>query len=702
VVRKPLVEVKADKIVLNVEGNINAVGENALDLLRKSPGVTIDKDNTVSLGGKNGISVYVDGRPTYLSGNGLAEYLKTILSSSMESIEIISNPSAKYEAAGSAGIINIRLKKDKSFGTNLTAGAGYNIGTYSKYNANIAFNHRDRHFHVFGEYTYNNAVNVAHSTLDRVQLDTLFGQHGDLLTTTHSHVFRAGADYFADKKSTLGVIIGGTLSEDSLRTNSTTPIVYVPSHMTDRILQANNRTGGRRDNGNVNLNYRYADTIGHELLLNADYGFYRIRSNQLQPNNYYDSTGKDLMYSSVYNILSPTDIDIYSFKADYEQNFLKGRLGLGGKISYVSSGNDFQEYDVYHPIMVLDSLSSNNFDYKENINAAYVNYNRTLSSWVIQAGIRLENTNSRGISTGFQPDNGGYRTYDSAVSRHYTDLFPSASISYARNPMKQWTLNYSRRIDRPDYQDLNPFEFKLDDYTFSKSNTRLLPQYGNSIGLTYMYKYKLTTTLNYSHITDLFTTLPDTTDRSKTVISKVNLANQDITSLNISYPFQYKWYSAFINVNAFYALYKANFGVGRQIDLNVFNVTIYSQHSIRLGRGWTGQITQYYTSPNIWQATLRARSLWSLDGGLQKTLFRGNATIKASVSDIFNTLHWSATSNFAGQTIVTTGGYESRQLKLYFTYRLGNKQVKAGRRHETGAEDENKRVSQGGSGGATP
>jgi len=194
----------------------------------------------------------------------------------------------------------------------------------------------------------------------------------------------------------------------------------------------------------------------------------------------------------------------------------------------------------------------------------------------------------------------------------------------------------------------------------------------------------------------------DTTDRSKAVVSRQNLAEQDVTSLNLTYPFQYKWYSLFANVNAFYSIYRANFGVGRTIDLNVFNTSIYTQHSFRLGGNWTGEIVQTFTSPNIWQATLRSHSLWSVDAGLQKGLFNGNGTLKVSVSDVFNTLHWYASSNFAGQYIRTTGGFESRLLKLFFTYRFGNKQVKAARQRNTGAEDLNNRVGNPGGTGVTP
>ncbi len=698
---KPIVEVKTDRIILNVEGSINAVGTDALELLRKSPGVTVDKDNNLSLNGKNGVQVYVDGRSTYLGSGDLAAFLRTIQSSSVESIEIITNPSAKYEAAGNAGIINIRLKKNQAYGTNGNVTAGYNVGTYGKYNAALALNHRNEHINLFGNYSYNHSMNEAQADEYRTQLDTLFLQSTRLVNNSTSHNFKAGMDYFLDKYNTLGVVISGILSNNTIASSGTTPISYLPTGVTNRILQANNSTTGRRNNGNLNLNYRFADSLGHTLNMDADYSLYRIRSNQIQPNDYYDSTGHTLLYSNNYNIVAPTDIDIYTFRTDYEENFGKGRLGFGGKFSYVTSGNDFQEYDLFNSVKVLDTLSSNNFQYKENINALYANYNRTGKGWAFQAGLRVENSNITGTSTGYKQDSANVMVaYDSGFTRHYTDLFPSASVTFNRNPASQWTLSYSRRIDRPAYQDLNPFLFKLDDYSYQKGNTQLRPQYTNSVGLTYIYQSKLTATLNYSHVKDLSTTLVDTTDRSKAVVSRQNLADQDITSLNLAYPFQYKWYSLFANVNAFYSIYRANFGVGRTIDLNVFNTSIYTQHTFRLGRNWTGEIVQTFTSPNIWQATLRSHSLWSVDAGLQKGLFNGNGTIKVSVSDIFNTLHWYASSNFAGQYIETTGGFESRLLKIFFTYRFGNKQVKAARQRNTGAEELNNRA--GNPGGGVP
>jgi len=701
--RKPLVEVKPDKLVLNVEGSINEVGSDALELLRKAPGITVDNDNNLSLNGKNGVQVYIDGRPTYLSATNLADYLKTLPSSSIESIEIIGNPSAKYDAAGNAGIINIRLKKNSAYGTNGSLTAGYNIGTYPKYNGAFSFNHRDRNINIFGDYSYNHTIYEGYSTQYRTQLDTFFLQKTVLVTTTNTHNYKFGADYFIDRKNTLGLIVNGLSSTYGISSNAGTSIVYAPTNETARLLRADNRTAGTRDHANFDINYRFADSSGHELNLDADYGLYHFRSNQYQPNDYFDSTGKTPLYSHNYDMIMPSDIHIYTFKADYETSLARGKLSLGIKSSYVSTRNNFEEYDVNYSgggsHSVMDTLSSNDFDYKENINAVYANYTRKLKGWIIGGGLRAENTNSKGVSTGYKENGAGstgdpYVPYDSTFNRHYTDLFPSASVTFNKDPMKQWTLNYSRRIDRPSYQYLNPFQFKLDDYTLTRGNTQLRPQYTHSLGLTFTWHQKLTATAEYSHTKDLATSLIDTIDGSKSLYERQNLATQDVASLAINYPFEFKWYTGFVNVTGFYQLNKANFGVGRRIHLNVFNTTIYSQHLVRFGKGWTGEIDQYYTSPNIWTATLRVGSQWSLDAGLQKTVLGGSGTFKVSVSDIFHSFTWTGNSVFAGQKTHIVGGSETRQLKLFFTYRIGNKQLKAARGRNTGSEEESKRAAQ--------
>jgi iron complex outermembrane receptor protein len=326
-----------------------------------------------------------------------------------------------------------------------------------------------------------------------------------------------------------------------------------------------------------------------------------------------------------------------------------------------------------------------------------VNYNRQLKGVVVQAGVRMENTSSEGISNGLKSSGSGYVDYESSFERNYTDFFPSAAVTFNKNPMKQLGFTYSKRIDRPYYQDLNPFESKLDEYTFQKGNINLRPQYTNSFGMTYTYKYKLNTALNFSHVKDLFTMLIDTTEGSKAFISKQNLASQDVVSLNISYPFSYKKYSVFANLNTNYSHYVADYGPGREVDLKAMGLSFFAQNSLKFAKTWTAELSGFYNAPTVWQGNFKSEALWAIDGGLQKQLFKGKGTLKASVSDIFNTLHFNGTSEFSGQKSIVSANWESRQFKLNMVYRFGSNQIKAARQRASGTEEENKRT-QGGSG----
>ncbi|HEV8284015.1 MAG TPA: TonB-dependent receptor [Chitinophagaceae bacterium] len=701
--KRPMVEVKADKTVLNVEGTINATGNDALELLRKAPGVTIDKDDNISLAGKNGVQIYVDGKQTPLSGADLAAYLKTLQSAQIESIELITNPSAKYEAAGNAGIINIRLKKNKSFGTNGSVSAGYNIGVYPKYNGGISLNHRNKKINIFGNYNYNRSKNTMKFQLFRDVLDTIFDGKTVMTPKNESHGFKGGLDYFINNKSTVGVLINGNIADNDFYSESRTPIIYKPTGVTNRILKASNTNIQDRNNVNFNLNYRYADTAGHELNLDADYGLFRLKSNQLQPNFYWDPTETTQLSQAIYRFISPTNIDIYTLKGDYEQNFKKGRLGVGFKTSFVNTDNNFGRYDVQQlkpELKTLDVQRSNEFDYSENINAGYVNYNKQFKGFMIQVGVRVENTKSTGDSYGLNADGSINKSSKQTFERNYTDVFPSGAITFNKNPKNQWGFSYSRRIDRPAYQDLNPFEFKLDEYTFMKGNTQLRPQYTNIISLTNTYKFKLTSTLSYSHVADIFTQLVDvdSNEQSKAFLTKKNLATQDVVNLSVSYPFQYKSYSVFTSFNGNYSKYKADLGgANRQVDLDVFAFNVFMQHSLRIGKkGWTVEASGWYNSPSIWGGTFKTNDLWSVDGGVQKALFKGKGNLKVSVSDIFYSISWRGESNFAGQRVVASGHPESRQLRTSFTWRFGSNQVKAARQRKLASEEEAKRTQGGG------
>lgn len=705
--KKPMVEVKADKMIVNVEGTINAVGNDALELLRKSPGVLIDKDDNISLSGKNGVRVYIDGKPSPLGGADLAAYLKSLQSSQIEAIELITAPSAKYDAAGNAGIINIRLKKNKAFGTNGSINAGYNIGTYPKYNAGVAINHRNKKINLYGNYNFNQNRNKNIFNLYRFVADTIFNGSNHMINENTTHGFKVGLDYFATSRSTFGIMANGNLNDNDMATLGTTEIFYAPPNgprTLDRILKGDNTSSGERNNINLNLNYRYADTAGRELNVDADYGRYRITTDQYQPNIYFNPGNNNPTNSQIFSFLSPSDIDIYALKADYEQNWKGGKLGFGIKTTLTETDNNFGSYDVVSNNKTLDPSKSNQFNYKENVNAAYVNFNKQYKKGIMmQLGLRVENTTSQGDSYALNIDGTVNKASKLPFKRRYTDPFPSAALTFNKNPMKQWTISYSRRIDRPVYQDLNPFLFKLNIYTYQKGNTELRPQYTNSISVTNVYKYKLTSTLTYSHVNDVFTQLVDTAEISKAFITKKNLATQDIASLNISYPFMYKDYMLFANLNTYYSLYKADFGGGnRKVNVDVFSYNLYMQNSLKFGKKkmWTAEVSGFYTAPSVWQGTFKSKALWSIDGGLQKTIFKGKGNIKTSVSDIFRTLKWKGTSNFAGQETIASGRFESRQFKVNLTWRFGSNTVKAARQRKAASDEEIKRTqTSGGIGG---
>jgi iron complex outermembrane recepter protein len=695
--KKPMVEVKADRTILNVEGTINATGTNAFELLRKSPGVMLDKDDNISLAGKNGVQVYIDGRSAPLSGQDLAVYLKTMQSSQIEAIEIITNPSARYDAAGNAGIINIKLVKNKTFGTNGSVNAGWNVAAHNKYNAGGSLNFRNKKINIFSTYNYSYAPNLQHIQIRRTVVDSIFDQRGTMLDTRRAHNFKAGADFFLDKKNTLGIMVNGIISDPLSTSHTQTDISNISSSTPDRILVAESVNDMKRHNVNANLNYVYAGAKGKSLTVNLDKGAYDFNSDQTQSNNHYDMLGAK-QGSVNYHMLSPAQINIHSVKADYEVNAGKGKLAIGAKSAWVKTDNDFQRYDVNGSTEEPDRDHSNHFLYKENINAVYLNYNHQCKIMMMQIGLRTENTVAEGTSNGLKFNGGNYVPSTTSFSRSYTDLFPSAAFSFNKNPMKVWSLTFSRRIDRPAYQDLNPFEFKLDEYTFMKGNVDLRPQYTNTVGLSHTYKYKLNIALNYSHVKNMFTQLIDTIETTKAFVSKKNLATQDIINLGVTYPFQYKSYSVFTSVNSNYSIYQADFGKNRQVDLKAFGFNLFMQHSLKFAKTWTAEVSGFFNAPTVYQGSFIGRSIYNLDAGLSKQLMKGRAVAKASFSDVFNTMKFRARSNFAGQ--VMTFGYrqESQQLKLSMNIRFGNNKVKPTRQRVSGSEDETKRV-QTGSGG---
>jgi iron complex outermembrane recepter protein len=696
--KKQLVEVKADKMVFNVEGTINAVGQDALELLRKAPGVQIDKDDNISLSGKNGVQIFIDGKPSPLSGKDLSEYLKTLQSAQIEAIEIITNPSAKYEAAGNAGIINIRLKRNKTLGTNGSVNAGYGIGIHPKYNTGFALNNRSAQVNLFATYNYNRGFNENPFNLYREVVDSVFDQHSNFYNHNQSHNFKLGADVLLNKFSTIGVMMNGVRANPKNFSDARTYISYQPTKAGVKQLWATNNNLSRRDNTSYNLNYKYSNPKGRDLNFDVDYSNYDITTDQFLTNIYLNAAGTVETSRDMTNMVSPTDINIYSAKGDYEQNFKGGKLGVGGKTSFIKTDNDFRRYNVTGTVKALDKDKSNRFRYSENINAGYINYNKQLKKGIMyQVGVRLENTVTEGRSTGQKYVSGNYVPYDSTFKRNYTNLFPSASVTFNKNPKNQWSFSYSRRIDRPAYQDLNPFEFKLDAYTYQKGNTELTPQFTHSVSVTNIYRFKLTTSLNYSHTQDVFSNLTDTLEKSKSFLSKKNLANQDNIGINISYPFQHKAFSLYTNLNSYYSHFKADStGLNKAVDVEVFSYRLFAQGSLKLGKTITAELSGWINGPSVWGGIFKTKLMGQMDIGLQQAILKGKGTLRLALSDVLGTFKFNSDATYSGQYIRVAGSQESRVFRVNFSYRFGNTQVKAARNRKTAAEEENNRTNGGG------
>jgi iron complex outermembrane recepter protein len=685
---KPMIEIKSDKTVFNVENSINATGSTAFELLQKSPGVVVDQNDNVFLKGRSGVMIQIDGKNTQLSGSDLADLLKTMQSSDVNSIELISNPSSKYDAEGTAGIINIKLKKNKDFGTNGSLTAGYAVGIFSKYNTGITLNNRSKKVNLFGNYSNNWGNRRNYIDILRIQNGIIYDQESATFRSGLSNNYKAGADFTLSRNSTAGVMINGNYADTEFNTRSRTEIRNQTGNELVSNLNASSENKSLNNNFNINGYYRYADTSGHELTVDLDYGFFDSDRTAYQPNIYVNPDGSNDVF--LYRTNTPTVINIYSFKLDYTTPLLKGTLGAGIKSAFVETDNTNDFFNIIDNTDIKDSTVSNQFLYKENINAAYVNYQFSYKKFDLQFGVRTEYTISEGDLNSF------IKVKDENVKRDYIDFFPSAGLAYKLNEKNSFNFLVSSRIDRPNYQDLNPFEFRLDELSFRKGNPFLNPQYTNKVELSHSYNYILTTTAGYSRTNDYFAQVTDTIGLNKSFLTPRNLAREDVYSLDINITTQIrKWWSIYANISATNLNYNADFGNGRIIDASVFNVNIYAQQTFRLPAGFNFELSGWYSTPSIWGGSFKTEWTSSLDAGLQKKFLNDRMTLKLSVSDILVTAPWRSRSVFEVVSINAKGGWETRQFRANLTWRFGNKAVKSIKQRKAGNETEIRRIGGG-------
>lgn len=684
---KPLVEVKSDMTVFNVENSINATGSNAYELLQKAPGVVVDNNDNIALKGRGGVMVQIDGRPSRLSETELADYLKSVQSTDVEAIELISNPSSKYDAEGTAGIINIRLKKNKNYGTNGSLTIGYAYGVEPKYNTAITLNKRTRKFNIYSNYSNNFGKRYNEFFLYREQRPYIFDQSSLSTREFVSHNYKAGVDYTLNKKHSLSLMANGNYNTSDVTQKNRNTISDFTTLRADSILKSNQTAEQTGNNINLNLNHHFSDTTGNDLSSDFDFGFFDSDRDNYIPNEYILPDVETPLSSTYFRSLMPTTISIISLKSDYTKKFKNGKLGLGVKLAIVKTDNTFNFYNIENGTPSIDSTRSNRFIYTENVNAAYANYQYTLKSFEFQIGLRVENTQSEGdLKSETSAD-------DKNVKRDYTDFFPSAGITYSSNASHATSLVFSSRIDRPNYQELNPFENKLDELSFRKGNPFLNPQYSNKIELSHTYKYATTLSVGYSVTEDFFAQIADTIPGGKSFLTPRNLATEEVFSVNLSTSQQpTPWYGVYVNGSVINQAYDADFGEGRTINTSFVSVNVYAQNTIKLPKAFIFELSGWFNSGGVWSGSYKTDPTASIDLGLQKKLWGDRATLKVSVTDIFFTAPWSSVNTYAGIISRANGNWESRQFRAAFTWRFGNKQMKSSRQRATGSETELKRI----------
>ena len=692
--RKPLIEQKIDRMIVNVDAAVTNVGATALEVLEKAPGVTVDKDGNISLKGKQSVQIYLDGKPAYLSGQELVNLLNNMNANQLEQIEIMTNPPARYDAAGNSGIINLKTKKNKQVGFNGSATAGFSQGKYWRTNESLNMNYRNGKVNMFLNTGFNKNNSFQTLIIHRTYLnpdqsvDASFDQEAFMPRSNQSNNLKLGMDYFMNKKTTLGFVASGFISKSNER-NYNTAFLKNEHGGLDSIVYATNLIKGKWQNGSLNLNLRHQfDSTGRELTTDLDYSKYTSVNRQSFMNSSFTPNWEMKGQTDLLGEL-PVDIDIYTAKMDYSHPMKSGwKIETGLKTGYVSTDNAANYFNLVNDNWVTDYNKTNQFIYKENINAAYLNFNRQFKKWGVQTGLRFENTNYKGHQMG------NAQQPDSSFTNSYNSLFPTIYVSYTPTEKHQFGINLGRRIDRPAYQALNPFLYYLDNYTYESGNPFIKPQYTLNMELTHTYKGMLTTTLNYSRTNHFMT---ETFEQSgyATIVREGNIGVRHNGGISVSAQLNpKKWWTASVYSNVNYNLFKGEL-YGEEVNVSATNVLFNVNNQFKFGKkGWAAELSGFYRTKGV-EGQIIIKALGQINGGISKTVLKGKGTVRLSVRDILYTNRAHGKIDFQQTRARFENIRDSRVGSLTFTYRFG-KPMKAQQNRKTGgASEEQNRVKTG-------
>jgi hypothetical protein len=638
----------------------------------------------------------IDGKPTPMSGADLANYLRGLPSSAIERIDIITNPSAKYDAAGNSGIIDIHMKKDQRLGANGTFTAGYGQGKYPKANSGFTFNYRNKKLNVFGNYNYAYRLGLNHLILDRNFYTNTGVFTGEDLKDNYSKFpfnsqsSRFGADFFPNKKTIIGFVVNSNVNHIR-RTNDNNSVVIDDQRQPSYTFKAFSTNNDHNNNivGNINLKHTF-DSTGKEITADADYGEYNSHSLSTTATQYFKLNGTQQQPDYILNGDQNGKVTLRTAKVDYVNPLKKGaKFEAGGKTSYVSSDNDAKFFDLSSGTPKNDTNKTNHFLYREYNNAAYVNFSKEFKKFNFQFGLRGEYTKIKTHQLN------GNIFFDSS----YFQLFPSAFFNYKLKEDQTLGVSVSRRIDRPGYFQLNPFLFLIDVSTYATGRPGLLPQLTWSYELSYTLK-NLNFTLGYSHtkdnqniaiarFKDVFPNIPS--EDNVTIQIPINLSSSDYVGLTIAAPIRInKWWNMINNGNLYYNHFNGELG-GTTLDNGKPAFDIRTNNTFTFKKGWTAELNGNFSSGGQY-GFMVTDPQWGVAAGVQKTVLKNKGTVRFNITDIF----W---TNLP-KAVITYNNYierwhayrETRVANLTFTYRFGKNTVAQARRRTTSSEEERQRV----------
>jgi iron complex outermembrane recepter protein len=686
--RKPFVQKLIDRIVVNVDNSIVNAGSSAMDVLERSPGIRIGQNDAISLAGKQGVIIMINGKPVPMSGEELGNYLRGLPSSVIERIDIITNPSSKYDAAGNAGIIDIRMKKDQKMGANGTLSASYGQGRYPKINTGSTFNYRNRKINLYGNVNFNyawhfNDMRTRREFFDNGAFTGSYTQRNMIERKIKSPLGRLGADYFINKRTIIGFIATGSKYLTD-RTSDNNSLVKDQNNnpASSFLTGADGKENFKNWVLNFNLKHEF-DSTGRELTADFDMaGYYRDWAS-LFSTGYYDVNGNPVQPLYLVRTSQEGFTGIKTFKADYVHPLSKmTKLEAGIKTSFVKSENDIRFFNRSSGQDVLDSSQSNSFRYEENINAVYINFSKEFKKFNFQFGLRAEQTN---IMT--------HQVFNKLkLDSSYLKLFPSLFINYKLSENNTIGFSVSRRIDRPGYGQLNPFRIFVDPSFFASGDPQIKPAFTWSYEMSYTRK-QLNITLAYSHSIHPLTyvLIPSENQPRVTIQTPINLSSFDYFGVNFNAPIRIaKWWNVITNGNIFYG-YNKGYVAKTVVNSKTLNGHLSTNHTITIAKGWTGEINFSFDSGNN-TGVMKDHFYWILGAGIQKTLFDKKGTLRFNVTDILYKQWPRFRSIYTNYHEFLTAQRDTRVAYLSFTYRFGKSTVAQARRRTTASEEERRRA----------